>query len=78
MNVKRRPIGILPIYNIIELALWSWLISVVILLVAFVVPRLRELPLTNRGRARILLPAAPQHRRNRRFQSLHDRIAGFS
>ena len=43
MNVKRRPIGILPIYNAIELALWSCLISVVILFVAFVLPRLPEL-----------------------------------
>ena len=43
MNVKRRPIGILPIYNTIELALWSCLISVVILFVAFVLPRLPEL-----------------------------------
>ena len=43
MNVKRRPIGILPIYNTIELALWSWLISIVILFVAFVLPRLPEL-----------------------------------
>lgn len=43
MTVKRRPIWILPFYKTVELALWSCLISVAVMFVLFVLPRLPEM-----------------------------------
>lgn len=43
VKFKRRPLGILPIYDTVEFALWSGLIAVVILFTVFVLPRLPEI-----------------------------------